>query len=89
MVMNQQSKCLLKKTDDKIEITVKDNGNGIPKKVLDKIFQPFFTTKPTGQGTGLGLSLAYDIITKGHGGELKVETKEGEGSEFIIQLPAN
>ncbi|HEV8273394.1 MAG TPA: HAMP domain-containing sensor histidine kinase, partial [Chitinophagaceae bacterium] len=72
---------------DKIEIKVKDNGNGIPKKVLDKIFQPFFTTKPTGQGTGLGLSLAYDIITKGHGGELKVETKEGEGSEFIIQLP--
>jgi signal transduction histidine kinase len=76
-----------KKTDDKIEIKVKDNGNGIPQKVLDKIFQPFFTTKPTGQGTGLGLSLAYDIITKGHGGELKVETKEGEGSEFIIQLP--
>jgi len=66
---------------------VKDNGNGIPQKVVDKIFQPFFTTKPTGQGTGLGLSLAYDIITKGHGGELKVETKEGEGSEFIIQLP--
>jgi signal transduction histidine kinase len=78
---------LTKKIDDKIEIKVKDNGNGIPKKVLDKIFQPFFTTKPTGQGTGLGLSLAYDIITKGHGGELKVETKEGEGSEFIIQLP--
>src|SRR5678815_796014 len=78
-----------KKIDDKIEIKVKDNGNGIPQKVLDKIFQPFFTTKPTGQGTGLGLSLAYDIVTKGHGGELKVETKEGEGSEFIIQLPAN
>ena len=56
---------------------------------MDRIFQPFFTTKPTGQGTGLGLSLAYDIITKGHSGELKVETKEGEGSEFIIQLPAN
>jgi len=55
--------------------------------VLDKIFQPFFTTKPTGQGTGLGLSLAYDIVTKGHSGELKVETKEGKGSEFIIQLP--
>jgi len=75
-----------KKENGKIEIKVKDNGNGIPKKVLDKIFQPFFTTKPTGQGTGLGLSLAYDIITKGHGGELKVETKEGEGSEFIITL---
>ena len=71
----------------KVEIIVKDNGNGIPQKILDKIFQPFFTTKPTGQGTGLGLSLAYEIITKGHGGELKVETKEGEGSEFIIRLP--
>ena len=69
-----------------VKISVKDNGNGIPQKVLDKIFQPFFTTKPTGQGTGLGLSLSYDII-KAHGGELKVETKEGEGSEFIIQLP--
>jgi len=69
----------------KVEIKVKDNGNGIPQKVLDKIFQPFFTTKPTGQGTGLGLSLSYDII-KAHGGELKVETKEGEGSTFIIQL---
>ncbi len=67
-------------------ISVKDNGPGIPKKILDKIFQPFFTTKPTGQGTGLGLSLSYDIV-KAHGGELKVETKEGEGSEFIIQLP--
>jgi two-component system NtrC family sensor kinase len=69
----------------RIEISVKDNGNGIPQKVLDKIFQPFFTTKPTGQGTGLGLSLSYDIV-KAHGGEIKVETKEGEGSEFIIQL---
>ena len=67
-------------------IFVKDNGPGIPQKVLDKIFQPFFTTKPTGQGTGLGLSLAYDIV-KAHGGELKVDTKEGEGSEFVIQLP--
>ncbi len=68
-----------------IEIKVSDNGNGIPQNIIDKIFQPFFTTKPAGQGTGLGLSLAYDII-KAHGGELKVETKEGEGSEFIIQL---
>ncbi len=75
-----------KKINDKIEIRVKDNGNGIPQKVQDKIFQPFFTTKPTGQGTGLGLSLAYDII-KAHGGEIKVETKEGEGAEFIIVLP--
>ena len=69
-----------------VEIRVKDNGNGIPPGIVDKIFQPFFTTKPTGQGTGLGLSLAYDII-KAHGGELKVNTAEGEGSEFIIQLP--
>jgi len=75
-----------KKTSDKVLISVKDNGNGIPPKVLDKIFQPFFTTKPTGQGTGLGLSLSYDIV-KAHGGELKVETKEGEGTEFIIQIP--
>ena len=78
-----------KKIKDKVEIKVKDNGDGIPQKVLDKIFQPFFTTKPTGQGTGLGLSLSYDIITKGHGGELFVKTKEGEGSEFIISLPVN
>ena len=77
-----------KKDKDKVEVKVKDNGNGIPQKVLDKIFQPFFTTKPTGQGTGLGLSLAYDIV-KAHGGEIKVETKEGEGSEFIIYLPIN
>jgi signal transduction histidine kinase len=68
-----------------LEIIVTDNGNGIPQNIVDKIFQPFFTTKPTGQGTGLGLSLAYDII-KAHGGEIKVNTKEGEGSEFIIQL---
>ncbi len=72
---------------EKIEIRVSDNGNGIPQKVIDKIFQPFFTTKPTGQGTGLGLSLSYDIVTKGHGGKLKVETKKGEGTTFIIQLP--
>ncbi len=75
-----------KKVGNKVEIMVADNGNGIPQKVIDKIFQPFFTTKPTGQGTGLGLSLAYDIV-KAHGGELRVQTKEGEGSEFIIQLP--
>jgi two-component system, NtrC family, sensor kinase len=71
---------------DKVEISVRDNGVGIPQKVLNKIYQPFFTTKPTGQGTGLGLSLSYDII-KAHGGELKVETKEGEGAEFIIVIP--
>jgi two-component system NtrC family sensor kinase len=80
-----------------VSISVKDNGSGIPQKVVDKIFQPFFTTKPTGQGTGLGLSLSYDIV-KAHGGELKVETKEArpddpvgrrEGAEFIVQLPAS
>ena len=75
-----------KRTGVKVEIVVKDNGNGIPQIIVDKIFQPFFTTKPTGQGTGLGLSLSYDII-KAHGGELKVESKEGEGAEFIIELP--
>jgi signal transduction histidine kinase len=76
-----------KKQGNKVSIAVKDNGNGIPQKVLDKIFQPFFTTKPTGQGTGLGLSLSYDIV-KVHGGELKVETTENSGSIFIIELPA-
>jgi signal transduction histidine kinase len=77
-----------KKLSDKIEIVIKDNGNGIPQNIVDKIFQPFFTTKPTGQGTGLGLSLAYDIV-KAHGGEIRVKTTEGEGSDFIIQLPYN
>ncbi len=76
-----------KKINEEVEIRISDNGNGIPSKVLDKIFQPFFTTKPTGQGTGLGLSMSYDIVTKGHGGELKVNTKEGEYAEFIITLP--
>jgi signal transduction histidine kinase len=75
-----------KKMNGKVEIRVSDNGTGIPKNIVDKIFQPFFTTKPTGKGTGLGLSMSYDIVTKGHGGELKVETKEGEGSTFIIIL---
>ncbi len=70
-----------------VEIRVKDNGMGVLGKVLDKIFQPFFTTKPTGEGTGLGLSLSYDIITKAQGGELKVETKEGASAEFTILLP--
>ncbi len=74
-----------------IVITVKDNGTGIPQSAMDKIFQPFFTTKPTGQGTGLGLSLSYDIV-KAHGGELKVETlppeeaKDEQGTTFIISL---
>ena len=70
----------------KVEIRVADNGMGIPQKIMDKIFQPFFTTKPTGQGTGLGLSLSYDIV-KGHGGEITVQTKESEGTEFTIHLP--
>ena len=86
--MNQLFQFSTKKLNDKIEIRVTDNGNGIPQNIVDKIFQPFFTTKPTGQGTGLGLSLAYDII-KAHGGEIKVETREGEGSTFTIMLPAN
>ena len=75
-----------KKVNHQVEIRVTDNGNGIPANIVDKIFQPFFTTKPTGQGTGLGLSLSYDIV-KGHGGEIMVESKEGVGSDFIIQLP--
>jgi signal transduction histidine kinase len=76
-----------RKLDDKVEIRVKDNGLGIPHKSIGKIFQPFFTTKPTGEGTGLGLSLSYDIITKEHGGELKVKTQEGEFAEFVVILP--
>ena len=77
---------ITKKLEDKVEITVKDNGNGICQNIIDKIFQPFFTTKPTGEGTGLGLSISYDII-KAHGGNLKVETKEGAFTQFIIELP--
>jgi two-component system, NtrC family, sensor kinase len=75
-----------KRTDGRVEIRVSDNGNGISQKVFDKIFQPFFTTKPPGEGTGLGLSLSYDV-TKAHGGEIKVETKEGAGTAFVIWLP--
>ncbi len=76
-----------KKIKDQVLITIKDNGTGIPKDIKDKIFQPFFTTKPTGKGTGLGLSLAYDIITQGHGGALELNTKPGEGTEFLIYIP--
>ena len=75
-----------RKTNNRVTVSVSDNGNGVPQNIVDKIFQPFFTTKPTGEGTGLGLSLSYDII-KAHGGEIKVETKEGLGSIFIIELP--
>jgi len=70
-----------------LEIKVKDNGTGIPEEIQDKILQPFFTIKPTGEGTGLGLSLSYDIVVKGHGGKIEIESEEGEGSEFIINLP--
>ncbi len=75
-----------KKQTGKIEIHVHDNGKGVPHLIIDKIFQPFFTTKPTGQGTGLGLSLSY-VIIKAHGGEIKIESQENRGSTFIIQLP--
>ena len=75
-----------RKVEDRVAITVKDNGGGIPEKIKEKIFQPFFTTKPTGQGTGLGLSISYDIV-KAHGGEIKVNTVEGEFTEFVVQLP--
>lgn len=86
----EYSPCVLvstQKSDNKVEITVTDNGNGIPEDIRQKIFQPFFTTKPTGQGTGLGLSLSYDIITKGHSGALEVDTIPGEKTEFIISIP--
>ena len=73
--------------DNEIVIKITNNGSGIPADILPKIFQPFFTTKPTGEGTGLGLSLAYDIVTKGHGGTIEVETKEGEGTTFTVKLP--
>jgi signal transduction histidine kinase len=90
--MIQWSRSAQKKSGDDpiaigLKLRIKDNGIGIQQKVLDKIFQPFFTTKPTGQGTGLGLSLAYDIITNGHGGALAFVTEEGKGTEFIIQIP--
>jgi signal transduction histidine kinase len=84
--MNHRVTVALKRLNDRIVISVKDNGDGIPQSIIDKIFQPFFTTKPTGQGTGLGLSLAYDIA-KAHGGEIKVESKENEFTRFIFQLP--
>jgi signal transduction histidine kinase len=71
-----------------VEIRITDNGPGIPPEVKSKIFEPFFTTKPTGSGTGLGLSMSYDIVTKGHGGELEVESSEGSGATFIVRLPA-
>jgi signal transduction histidine kinase len=79
---------LIRQSANSLIISVADNGNGIPEKLLDKVFQPFFTTKPTGQGTGLGLSLSYDII-KAHEGNINIRNTPGEGSEFIITLPIN
>jgi signal transduction histidine kinase len=75
-----------KKLGEKIQIRIRDNGLGISQKVINKIFRPFFTTKPSGQGTGLGLSLSNDII-RAHNGEIRVESKEGEFAEFIIEIP--
>ena len=75
------------RVDDRVEICVSDNGKGIPEDVKAKIFEPFFTTKPTGSGTGLGLSLSYDIVTKGHGGEMTVESEPGNGASFLISIP--
>ncbi|TAF96282.1 MAG: GHKL domain-containing protein [Cytophagia bacterium] len=80
-------KVSVQQIDNQVQITIADNGTGISKENLAKIFQPFFTTKPTGEGTGLGLSLAYDIVTKGHGGTIEVESAEGEGTTFILKLP--
>ena len=78
-----------KNLGDRVEVRIRDNGNGIPQKVRDKLFTPFFTTKPTGVGTGLGLSLSYDIVTQGHKGEIVIDSKAGEYAEFIIRLPRN
>jgi signal transduction histidine kinase len=78
---------ITKKEGNTVRIIVKDNGNGMPQEIVDKIFQPFFTTKPTGEGTGLGLSMSYDIVSQGHGGTLNVNTQKGEGTEFIISIP--
>jgi len=76
-----------KKISTGVEIQISDNGKGIPAEIKEKIFQPFFTTKPTGKGTGLGLSMSYDIVTKGHGGEIVVDSKPGEYTVFTIKLP--
>jgi signal transduction histidine kinase len=70
-----------------VMVKVADNGAGIPDNIKDKIMQPFFTTKPAGQGTGLGLSLSYDMVVKRHGGSIQINSTEGRGSEFIVTLP--
>jgi signal transduction histidine kinase len=77
-----------RRTGDRVEIEVSDNGSGVPEAMREKIFEPFFTTKPTGSGTGLGLSLSYDIVTKGHGGTLAIESEPEQGATFVISLPA-
>jgi signal transduction histidine kinase len=74
---------------DAVEIRVRDNGTGIPPEIKDKLFQLFFTTKPTGEGTGLGLSISYDIVTQQHGGTITVDSRVGEFTEFIVRLPHN
>jgi two-component system, NtrC family, sensor kinase len=76
-----------KKLGDTIEIRIRDNGTGIPPEVRERMFNPFFTTKPTGEGTGLGLSMTHDIIVKQHGGKIDVETEQGAFTEFIVSLP--
>jgi two-component system, NtrC family, sensor kinase len=76
-----------RRLDDQAEVRIRDNGTGIPRDILDKVFNPFFTTKPTGQGTGLGLSMSYDIVVTGHKGELVVESEQGSFTEFILRLP--
>ncbi|MEN9684643.1 MAG: hypothetical protein RLZZ28_429, partial [Bacteroidota bacterium] len=86
-LINQSTNPQIRSSDQSIIISVKDNGNGIPPQVQEKIFQPFFTTKPAGEGTGLGLSMSYDIVTKGHGGELSVRSEEGVYTEFSIIIP--
>ena len=86
---NPVVKVTARNLQESVEIRVRDNGTGIPRSILEKIFNPFFTTKPAGAGTGLGLSLSYDIITQEHRGKIEVDTKEGEYTEFIITIPRN
>ncbi len=86
VIINRRFASQPQQQNQQVEIRIADNGNGIPQSIIDKIFQPFFTTKPTGLGTGLGLSLAYDIITNGHNGTIQVESREGEGTTFVITI---
>ena len=86
---NPEVKIITLKNKDWVEIRISDNGVGIPDQIRDRVFEPFFSTKPANKGTGLGLSLSYDIVVKGHGGSLAVESEEGAGSTFIVTLPAD